>query len=445
MNSKGNIIILIAFIITALLGVCGLAVDSSMYMLKRAKLQSLAKSISLIGAQYLPDEKLALEASKAWYNILKYKKKDFSNNKLEIKINNSNKNKVDSLTISITSFYKPKIFSSLKKKIRVRGNYTARIKKSNIIFIIDNSPIKNNKITNTPTIFNRFFTKEVSNRFLAECFSSFYIDFKKFILKIYDELSPLSSLKTKVLFLSSKENTPYFLSKFNSNYLNYNSIPFNKDEPYSPNTRCGLLTNIKKYNVPSFKKKENTNRKDISKLIDLSKGNNFLGLKKDKKISIKEYIWISSFATSTDSGFIHPRYYKNLKTNYAINLSIKELKSLAKNSNSKTKENHIVLFSKDINNLFTKNISICSTHKNNLKENNIKLIIILLENPKSIYKNKELTKRKNLIKRLKKECRYNENNILFIKKELKETPFNKNHFPLTKSISNLIKGVEIEK
>ena len=70
-HQSGNMLVVLAFVISGLFVLGGFAIDSTMFYLKRQELQMLAESIARAGALALPQKQLATRSAETWYDILR--------------------------------------------------------------------------------------------------------------------------------------------------------------------------------------------------------------------------------------------------------------------------------------------------------------------------------------------------------------------------------------
>lgn len=75
-NDKGSVIVLLALMMTVLLGSCALVVDVGMAYVQKAKLQNVVDASALAGAQELPDTTSALNVANQYISLNGYSPSD---------------------------------------------------------------------------------------------------------------------------------------------------------------------------------------------------------------------------------------------------------------------------------------------------------------------------------------------------------------------------------
>ena len=70
--NDGNVALLLAITMGALFAIGGFAIDTTLFMLKRQEVQSLAEDVALAAALSLPDRDAAEKAAEAWFEVLRY-------------------------------------------------------------------------------------------------------------------------------------------------------------------------------------------------------------------------------------------------------------------------------------------------------------------------------------------------------------------------------------
>ena len=402
-NNKGNIIVIVGFLLTALFAVAGFAIDSAMYMLKRQELRMLAESVAIAAAHSLPNKHESLSSALSWYEQLRFDGQreiapsaSHSQNAIEITFNdNSSQNKeneqykIFSINIKIKTSYIPKIFPIAKGSISVVGESSAQIAPTDIVLVVENSAslidsVVDNKIatsatdkTSTPQIFNKMFGEQKAQLYSTQCFGNNYIDFKKGVVNLYDLLSQIGTFNVSVVATNSKTNIPFILAKPSQTTFTKEELPYDNDEPDFHQTRCLAITSDKSFRVPlnpnflSY-----TQRENLLGLLN-NPQNGDLSLLSNSKMLTRELLWTLPAGHSTESGYLHPKYHYS-NTHQAIELANSILTSYI-NADNKNSRSRVIIVLTDDAGVFYENQafkSLCNTWHKILNENNITLGIL---------------------------------------------------------------------
>lgn len=411
-SDRGNVIVIVAFLLTAMFSIAGFAIDSAMYMLKREELRTLAESVAVAAAHSLPNRDESFKSAMAWYERLRFdgnREIAPSTDAIEVTFNDNKPTddgnvaslrtpySVSSINVRIHTTYTPKIFPILKGAISVVGEVSAQLEPTDVVLVVENSAslmdvhdeilnVKNVKTANVSpnTIFERLFGVQKATIYEDQCFGDDYINFKKGVVYLYDLLSEIETFRVGVVLTNSKTNSPLVLAQLGQTTLKPEQLPFDKDEPDFHQTRCFAMTSQSAYHVPPnpnaiFDVPPPKNAGLLPLLKSPQSGD--LSLLPGSTIRTREALWTLPAGHSTDSGYQHPQYYYSNTTN-AVKLANDMLLGSRRTDAQKIASRVIIVLTDDAGvSPMQQSIpqtadSLCAAWHDTLTENNITLGVL---------------------------------------------------------------------
>lgn len=325
-KSGGNIVVILALILTGLFAVGGFAIESTLYLLKRQKVQTLAESVAMAAALSFPERELVEDAAQRWYDVLRVQggkeiapdrnlspdilQISFGDNKTQA--NNTIAYALTNITVRITLEHRPRIFPvlrSAKSLVRIVGQAQAGLSPTDIILVVENTAsfVEPGSVQ-LRSLLNRFgHTK--GGHYSAQCFSPAGVALKRALIRLYDTLSQVGTFRVGVITTTSRTGEPFILAPLGETSIPGSGLEYDGDQPDFHSTRCAAAQ--APFLVPE---NSNLNGNIWSPALDLTRqlrnfsSGNF-AISPTEKILVRDALWLQESGYATSTGFIHPRYF----------------------------------------------------------------------------------------------------------------------------------------
>ncbi len=317
--------VILTLLLMILFAIGGYAVDTSFYLLRRQQVQSLAESVALGAASTLPLYDETEDVAENWFAALRVDETGHEiapeTGALTVSLNDNRTSasadvayKVSSLGIKITTEYDEKflpIVGSSIGSISVVGKSSVHLVPTDIVLIVDNTASFLSVPAGTASVAK--FTAAyptVASQYAEQCFSTPWLNFKKGLLQLYDQLSQIETFRVAIVTTTSASGDPYVLAELGETELTGEDLENPVDFPDYHNSRCAAGTVVGEYPVPAPANAGAhwSPRTNLTTLLD-DFTNGDLEIATTKPILTREAIWLMQAGYSTDSGYIHPRYY----------------------------------------------------------------------------------------------------------------------------------------
>lgn len=365
-NEKGNMLVIMTFVITLLFAFGGWGVDTTLYLLKRQQVQILSENVALAAASSLPfvANNRVSDSAGNWYDVLRLDdvgtalgpdrstpgafEVTFNDNRASAGVNLAYK--VSSVSIKVSDEYIPRVFpivGSTLGSIDVVGRSTVHLAPTDVVLIVDNSASLMQSPTSGATV-SAFTTHYPSQAavYAEQCFSAPFKNFKHGVIKLYDALSQIETFRVAVVTTNSFSGDPFVLSDLDQTEITAARLERSEDLPHYHATRCAAGTINGEHPVPApVNAALWTPRTNLHTLLaDYNNGN--FSIADATTLLVREALWMLEAGYTTESGFIHPRFqYSNQEA--AITLAGKLLLNSRRGDNLPVAHRWIIVLTDD--------------------------------------------------------------------------------------------------
>ncbi|MCB0343695.1 MAG: hypothetical protein KDD66_01185 [Bdellovibrionales bacterium] len=324
--NDGNVALLLAITMGALFAIGGFAIDTTLFMLKRQEVQSLAEDVALAAALSLPDRDAAEKAAEAWFEVLRYdlgRQIAESDDLVITTTDNSGSTgsstpySVDSITATVSIVFTPEIFpigDATPESFTIVGSATARLKPTDVLLVLDNSASfykGGDTLTEEGFDIGTYFNEWDGKLELTEtCFGTPWRQFKTGAVRLYDSLSELSSHRVAVLLATSRANKPFLLRDFGETTLLYDELESQVDQDSFSSTRCAAMTSDANFAVPAPPVASTywSARSDLSSMLTDPETSDY-SMSAGDVLTTREAIWLLTSGYPNTSGYIPIQSY----------------------------------------------------------------------------------------------------------------------------------------
>ncbi|MBL7661197.1 Tad domain-containing protein [bacterium] len=345
-SMRGNMVLLIALLLTGSFALAAFAIDTALYLLKREELQSLAESVALGAVLSFPNQPTIENSTLNWYQALR-----FQNGKEIAKAPGATVGglpvyeniitsvphgtgtdltpaTLNAITILLRDQYSSNIlplagFTPLSTT--VVGQVTAQLSPTNIVIVIDNtaslivddgdsaylsaSPYFSVVDSSLPPE-HHYPTKPIT--LIHQCFNETFRNYKKGVVALYDQFAGIGTYRVGIVLTNSRFGEPFVLANLGQSII---EEPQNEldapDDPEFNYARCAYLTKgATDYLPKELYRQSGTTEQDLSSRVTTN-STSFPHFKftAGEKLRTREALWVMPAGYSTENGFIHPRYY----------------------------------------------------------------------------------------------------------------------------------------
>jgi len=348
-HQRGNIVVFLVLALSALMAVGGFALETTIYLLRRQKLQILAESVAMNSVMNFPMKTHATNNYQTWYDALDLQAGDLygpaRNGTTFNATFNDNSGSVDattpllltSLNIRITEAYSPSVLPVAgigALSLTIRGEADAQLVPTDIILIVENtaSMYEANSIAANADLATEYndasplFGYQPATIYSNQCFSNRWAHFKRGVVRLYDLLSQNSTTRVGVILSTSRSGAPFILADLDADsggsasglaqvVLTGSELEYDDDQPDNHTTRCIAMTDSDGgYPVPpnpNVADEWTTARGDLSSLA-ASDDRGAYNIANDTDILVREALWILPAGYTSRAGAFDPRsYYHN--------------------------------------------------------------------------------------------------------------------------------------
>lgn len=326
-GERGNLIIVLAFALTGVFAVAGLAIDTTLYLLKRQEIQVLAESVASAAALNLPQHDMTISAAERWYDLLRIQggheiapDRTAVPAALQVKLidnsvtaSNEVAYKVSAVVVRVTQTYVPNIFKVpglSYDPITVVGEATAQLRPTDVVLVVENSASLYQRLpTNDPNVnpLIDVFDRDKAMIYGGQCFGDPAYYFKRGAVILYDILSQIETFRVGVVFTDTRTGGSHVLANLGETTIDPSQLEYDDDQPDYHSTRCAALTSS--FNVPNNLNAKGSTWLPRTDLTSLLKSATELEFAADTKLLVREALWIQPEGYTTGKGVIHPRYY----------------------------------------------------------------------------------------------------------------------------------------
>ncbi len=363
-GQSGNVALFLAITLGALFAVGGFAIDTTLFMLKRQEVQSLADDVAIAAALSLPDRDAAEKAAESWFEVLRFDNGRpiadsddivITTNDNSASTSNTVPYSVESITVTISIVFTPEIFpigDVTPESFTIVGSATARLKPTDVLLIIENSSSfykGSDTFTADGLDVKSFFADWDGQQELTEtCFGNPWRHFKAGALKLYDTLSELDSHRVAVMLGTSRAGSPLLLRDFGQTTLTSDELEYQADQDAFPSTRCAAMTSDGNFAVPAppVNSAYWSPRTDLSSLLKDPSINDY-SMGSGTPLTTREAIWMLSAGYPNTSGYIPMQSYYLPPADVLMSAAIAHIKDSRRSDNTPVNRRAIIFLTDD--------------------------------------------------------------------------------------------------
>lgn len=375
-NSSGMLTIWVIVVLTLLFAFGAIALDTTLYLLKRREVRILAESVAMAASNVLPFKggltqnsppfaTGTVQSALRWYDALRF---DYSGNEIAPALtsctavvnnfeclNADGKKTLDinfndnqgvtsqpadldtiykniSLEIAITIDFDAGIFPVLGHtfaNINVMGKATTQLAPTDIVLVVENSASFIDTSLSIPPLgdFSVKFGATLGSTYAHQCFSEPWRNFKQGVLELYDRLSQNDLYRVAVVTTHSRSGEPFILADLGQTVIPVEELEEGAtiDQPDDHSVRCraltlDLTTGAIPYNINYTNNVWGSRRELASVASPANPPSQPFDLPAGFLLLVREAIWLLQAGYSTESGYISPRYYYS-NTRAAIDIA----------------------------------------------------------------------------------------------------------------------------